>query len=254
LRDRNEALEEADRLKTAFVSNMSYELADASDLDRRFRRDARRRLCRYAAAGRRWNMWARSSTASSGLGALIDNVLDLTQSDMGSLLLAETEVDLATLSRQAVRRRGATWRRARGSSLPTRSTPSVGHCHRRHAAAQPGDRQPPRQQPALYRRGRRVLLRAEGDKDEARIIISDNGPGIAPVDQPKVFDRFHRTVDGRAEDAAAIGLGLPLAKQFVEAHGGSIELQSRLGEGTSVHHPSAADDRAAGGLSQAARG
>jgi signal transduction histidine kinase len=49
-----------------------------------------------------------------------------------------------------------------------------------------------------------------------------------------VFDRFHRTADGRADDSPAIGLGLPLARQFIEAHGGEIALHSRLGEGTTV--------------------
>ena len=71
--------------------------------------------------------------------------------------------------------------------------------------------------------------------------------GIAPADQARVFDRFSRTVDGR--DAArrrAIGLGLPLAKQFVEAHGGTIELQSEPGEGTTVtiRLPRTAEQRA----------
>jgi signal transduction histidine kinase len=65
-------------------------------------------------------------------------------------------------------------------------------------------------------------------------MISDNGRGIAPADQGKVFDRFHRTVDSRGEDSAAVGLGLPLAKQFIEAHGGAIQLRSQLGQGTTV--------------------
>ena len=160
-------------------------------------------------------------------------MLDLTQSDMGSLLLAENEVDLATLSRQAVVAAGDAAAR-KGIEIVAEIDASVGSVT--------GDTRRLSQAIAnvlgnslLYtEEGGRVLLRAEGDKDEARIIISDNGPGIAPADQPKVFDRFHRTVDGRAAEAAAIGLGLPLAKQFVEAHGGSIELDSQLGEGTSV--------------------
>jgi signal transduction histidine kinase len=245
LRDRNEALEEADRLKTAFVSNMSYELRTPLTSIGGF--------AEMLAGG-----YAGTLPPTAGeyvgaildsvvrLGALIDNVLDLTQSDMGSLLLAETEVDLATLSRQAVAAVGDLAAR-KGIELADDIDPSVG--------VVTGDTRRLSQAIAnllgnslLYtEEGGRVLLRAEGDKDEARIIISDNGPGIAPIDQPKVFDRFHRTVDGRAEDAAAIGLGLPLAKQFVEAHGGSIELQSRLGEGTSVtiHLPRTIEQQAA---------
>jgi signal transduction histidine kinase len=232
LRDRNEALEEADRLKTAFVSNMSYELRTPLTSIGGF---AEMLAGGYAGTLPPPAVEYVGAILDSviRLGALIDNVLDLTQSDMGSLLLAETEVDLATLSRQAVAAAGDLAAR-RGIELADEIDPSVGIVT--------GDTRRLSQAIAnllgnslLYtEEGGRVLLRAEGDKDEGRIIISDNGPGIAPIDQPKVFDRFHRTVDGRAEDAAAIGLGLPLAKQFVEAHGGSIELQSRLGEGTSV--------------------
>ena len=91
-----------------------------------------------------------------------------------------------------------------------------------------------------------MLLHAEGDRDEARIIVSDNGRGIAPADQARVFDRFSRTAEARTGEEAAVGLGLPLAKQFVEAHGGAIELQSALGEGTSVtiRLPRTAEQRA----------
>ena len=99
-----------------------------------------------------------------------------------------------------------------------------------------------------------MLLRAEGDRGEARIIVSDNGRGIAPADQPRVFDRFNRTVEGRTGEEAAIGLGLPLAKQFVEAHGGTIELTSALGEGTTVtiRLPRTAEQRADWPIAQVA--
>jgi signal transduction histidine kinase len=79
--------------------------------------------------------------------------------------------------------------------------------------------------------GGRVLLHAAGDDERAEIHVSDNGRGIPPGEQARVFDRFHRTEDRRD---AALGLGLPLAKQFVEAHGGTIELLSQVGQGTTV--------------------
>jgi signal transduction histidine kinase len=86
----------------------------------------------------------------------------------------------------------------------------------------------------------------KGARDAARIIVSDNGRGIAPAAQARVFDRFQRTVEGRSEEQAAIGLGLPLARQFVEAHGGTIQLQSTEGEGTTVtiRLPRTAEQRA----------
>ncbi len=232
LRERAEALEEADRLKTAFVSNMSYELRTpltsiggfAEMLAGGYAGELPAIAVDYVAA---------ILDSVARLGALIDNVLDLTQSDMGSLLLAEDEVDLAALCEEAA----VAARELAGKKkidLALEVDPSVGLVT--------GDTRRLSQaignvigNALLYTdEGGRVLIHAEGGRSQARIIISDNGRGIAPADQTKVFDRFHRTGDLRADDAAAIGLGLPLARQFVEAHGGSIQLQSRLGEGTTV--------------------
>ena len=232
LRERTEALEEADRLKTAFVSNMSYELRTPLTSIGGF--------AEMLAGG-----YAGELPATAGeyvtaildsvarLGALIDNVLDLTQSDMGSLLLAEDEVDLDALCREAAAGAGDLAAK-KGVELALEIDSSVGVVI--------GDRRRLSQALAnvvgnglLYTAsGGRVLVKAEGDRRQARVIVSDNGSGIAPADQAKVFDRFHRTVDSRADDAPAVGLGLPLAKQFVEAHGGSISLDSKLGAGTTV--------------------
>lgn len=232
LRDRNEALEEADRLKTAFVSNMSYELRTPLTSIAGF---AEMLAGGYAGALEpvATDYVAAILDSVARLGALIDNVLDLTQSDTGSLLLAEDEVDLAALCDAAAAEAGPP-ALDKNVDLVPEIEPSVGIVT--------GDRRRLSQalanvvKNALFYTGEggRVLLRAEGDRHEARIIVSDNGPGIAAADQARAFDRFHRTVDSRSGKDAAIGLGLPLARQFVEAHGGTIALQSEIGAGTTV--------------------
>lgn len=63
-----------------------------------------------------------------------------------------------------------------------------------------------------------------------QIAIKDNGCGIHPEDLPHIFKRFYRS--RFSQDAQGIGLGLPLAKEIVEAHNGSIEVDSELGKGT----------------------
>ena len=81
--------------------------------------------------------------------------------------------------------------------------------------------------------GGRILLHADGNAGRARIVVSDDGPGLDPENAEHAFDRFaepHLQPGGER----ALGLGLPLAKQFVEAHGGTIALVSEPGEGTLV--------------------
>ncbi len=63
-----------------------------------------------------------------------------------------------------------------------------------------------------------------------QIIVSDNGSGIHPEDLPYIFKRFYRS--RFSTDTQGIGLGLPLAQAIIEAHGGSIEVESELGVGT----------------------
>lgn len=75
----------------------------------------------------------------------------------------------------------------------------------------------------------RFELRA--DAHDAVLAISDIGIGIAAEDLPHVFDRFYR-VPGSDARSRGTGLGLAIAKRIVEAHGGSITVESRLGEGS----------------------
>ena len=63
-----------------------------------------------------------------------------------------------------------------------------------------------------------------------RIKIRDDGCGIHPEDIHHIFKRFYRS--RYSKDTQGIGLGLPLAKSVVEGHNGTIEVESRLGEGT----------------------
>ena len=77
-----------------------------------------------------------------------------------------------------------------------------------------------------------VSLRRSGDG--ATIEIRDTGVGIAPEDLPRVFERFYRADPARSRDAGGTGLGLPIARWIVEEHGGTVELASVLGHGTTA--------------------
>jgi signal transduction histidine kinase len=66
----------------------------------------------------------------------------------------------------------------------------------------------------------------------ARIEVQDTGPGISKEDLPHIFDRFFRTQSARNTVRSGSGLGLSIVMTIAEAHGGRIEVASRLGEGT----------------------
>ena len=78
--------------------------------------------------------------------------------------------------------------------------------------------------------GGRVTLSAEAIQDGVRIRVADTGSGIPPEDLPSIFERFWRGEGSRLGGGS--GLGLAIARQLVQAHGGSIRVESKVGEGT----------------------
>lgn len=68
--------------------------------------------------------------------------------------------------------------------------------------------------------------------DQLHIAVSDTGTGIAPADQAKIFDRFWRADDSRTRSTGGSGLGLSIARKLAEAHGGTIGVESVLGQGS----------------------
>jgi signal transduction histidine kinase len=77
-----------------------------------------------------------------------------------------------------------------------------------------------------------ILVAARLVGSSIEVSVADSGIGIAPEDQPRVFEEFRQVGSDAARKAEGTGLGLALAKRFVELHGGSIRLQSAVGRGS----------------------
>ncbi len=78
----------------------------------------------------------------------------------------------------------------------------------------------------------RVTLSGLMSEGQATISVADTGPGIAPDELSRIFDRFYRADPSRARATGGSGLGLTIARRLVEAHGGTIEAESTVGEGS----------------------
>jgi signal transduction histidine kinase len=79
--------------------------------------------------------------------------------------------------------------------------------------------------------GEKITIRTAGTEDRWQVEIADHGVGISVADQRRIFSDFEQVYNGGLHPGGT-GLGLALAKRFVEAHGGAIEVQSAVGEGS----------------------
>lgn len=85
---------------------------------------------------------------------------------------------------------------------------------------------------ALKYGGAPIEISAEQAGPRVRLVIADHGPGIPADQQARIFERFYRLDAGRSRDKGGSGLGLAIVKSQVQALGGEVRVESRLGEGT----------------------
>lgn len=84
------------------------------------------------------------------------------------------------------------------------------------------------------RPGGSVAVRVASDVDDAVLTVSDTGVGIPAKDLPRIFERFYRVDRARSRETGGTGLGLAIVRHVSENHGGSVDIDSELGRGTTV--------------------
>ena len=80
--------------------------------------------------------------------------------------------------------------------------------------------------------GASVRVIARSIEDELELVVRDDGPGITPENQMRLFERFYRVDRGRSRDMGGTGLGLSIVKHIARVHGGTVQVQSTPGEGS----------------------
>jgi len=228
LRERNVALENADRIKSEFIGNVSYELRTPLNaivgfteiLDNRYFGDLTERQSEYVEC---------ILQASTHLMALIDDILDLATIEAGYMALDLQDVEIGALMNGLVE--VATERADQaGLTIIVDCPDDIGSLRADSV----------RLRQALFNlvsnaiqftpAGGTITLAARRGADDMQITVSDTGIGIPPEDQERVFNKFERG-DPNARESGT-GLGLALVKSLIELHGGTVQLHSAPGEGT----------------------
>jgi signal transduction histidine kinase len=227
LRERNEALETATRLKSEFVANVSHELRTplnavigfADILTNQYFGDLNPRQLDYTRG---------ILQSSHQLLGLINDILDLATIEAGYMVLETSRVEIFDMLKAVLAlTRGRA--RSRGLEIELCCPPDIG-------AIAADER---RLKQALFNLvsnatkftppGGAIRIEAERRESELLLTVADSGIGIPPSDQARMFEKFER---GMLRSGA--GLGLSLVKSLIDLHSGTVTIDSAVGRGTTI--------------------
>ncbi|MEQ8166658.1 MAG: HAMP domain-containing sensor histidine kinase, partial [Alphaproteobacteria bacterium] len=219
LLDRNEALETADRLKSEFVANVSYELRTPLNTIMGFAEILNNQY--FGELNRRQAEYSRGLLESSQqLMALINDILDLDEAVVDEIL-----ANVVTLSKERAREHGLEIKASSSDQAGTvvcddrRIRQALFNVVSNAIKFTPPD-------------GRIEITARRSDQDMV-FVVSDTGIGIPADEQTRVFEKFERGSQYIRRPTGA-GLGLALVRKLVELHDGRVELFSEQGKGTTV--------------------
>jgi PAS domain S-box-containing protein len=161
------------------------------------------------------------------LTRLIGELMDVSRITAGRLRLELEEVDLCDVVRDVVSRLGEEAGRA-NTSIEVRTTvPVVGRWDRIRVEQVVTNLLA---NALKFGGGKPIEITVEEKGPTGRLIVADHGIGIAPEDVERIFHRYEQAISSRA--FGGLGLGLYIARQIIEAHGGTIRVESQFGAGS----------------------
>jgi signal transduction histidine kinase len=230
LEDKRRQLEEANQHKSEFLASVSHELRTPLNAIIGFSEVMLERL--FGEVNEKQEEYLQDILSSGRhLLSLINDILDLAKIEAGRMELEAGDFDLPqaidntlVLIRERALRRGITVERT--------VDPALGEIR--------GDERKIKQvmlnllsnAVKFTPEGGRIAVRAAAANGTAEVSVVDTGVGIAPEDQEAVFEEFRQVGTDYARKHEGTGLGLALARKFVELHGGKIWVTSQVGQGS----------------------
>ena len=222
-----ERAREVDRLKNEFFANISHELrtpltlilSPVEELLANMRPGAERDALKVV---------RRNATR---LLRMIDDLLDLARLEAGGLRLRITQVEVAKLA-EHVAENATPAAKSKGIEMEfsTEGEPTAvfGDPHRIEIVLTNLLGNAIKFTPA----GGSIEVAVAHEPAGTSVEVTDTGPGIAPDEQQRIFDRFHQTETSERRREGGVGIGLALASEIARLHGGSVTVESTLGEGS----------------------
>jgi len=159
---------------------------------------------------------------------LVENMLDISKLTSGNFSLVTEDFDMVELVRDITKSLEYSMSQS-GNECTVESPAKVMGRWDRHRVEQVVSNL--LTNASKYAAGKPVEVVLSAEENEVTIRVTDHGRGIAPINQKRVFVPFERVLDDK--EVSGLGLGLYICRQICEAHGGSVELESELGKGSS---------------------
>lgn len=231
--ERNTALEDADKIKTEFLANISYELRTPLTSIIGFSEVLQAEYFGKLNA-QQMDYTHGINTASAELLALINDVLDLTSIEAGYMVLELNKFDLYTTLDSIIK---ITKERCRENkqSLKLVCDKKIGKINADEIRIKHIILKLLNNSMKFTKAGGNITLGAqEISKEQIKIWVEDNGIGIDEHDKKKIFARFFKTKSAQLMQKSGAGLGLAVVKNITELHGGQVTLESEQGKGTKI--------------------
>ncbi|MFN3826474.1 MAG: PAS-domain containing protein [Micavibrio sp.] len=233
LREKNDALETAERLKLDFLANVSYQLRTPLSAIMGFNEILQNEY--FGPLNDKQKEYTTGThQAGTRLIQLIDDILDLSTIEAGQMSLSNDKVDISDILNH-IYDLTREWAGKERIIVLMECEKTIGDMTVDSRRLKQVLLNLMRNAINFTPEGGKIVLKAVRTDNNVHISVSDTGPGIPEEDQERIFLPFERAQSGATPGTRGVGLGLSLAKTIVELQGGRITLDSAVGQGTTIN-------------------